>query len=216
VIDDEGAYVADVVRNWAVAITLPNSERRVARKLKDGDVGHRLFLQRRSRVYRGRVIERLAPALPRYILIEIERCWEIALQTKGVVGLVKFGDQLAILRDSELRRFESYCDGDVLKPLAIVEPFEKGELVKIKGYGLLAGQTATYDGLIEGGKMRLLIGWMGRLVPIEVDNREVESYARYERKRRKRRNKRRSSKRGRVPRFLKASVHMRAKSGLSV
>src|SRR6266511_2829105 len=62
--------------------------------------------------------------------------------------------------------------------------------------GLISGHDALYDSVTEDGKLRLVFDMMGRMVPIDVDKRDVFSVVKKSRRRRRRRPNRRHRKVG--------------------
>jgi hypothetical protein len=56
--------------------------------------------------------------------------------------------------------------------------------------GLISGHDALYDIVTEDGKLRLVFDMMGRMVPIDVDKRDVFSVVKKPRKRGRRRRHR--------------------------
>ena len=59
----------------------------------------------------------------------------------------------------------------------------------VGGYGLISGHYATYDSLTEVGKIRVLFDMMGRMVHIDVDQRDVSGSKQVDARRRKRRRR---------------------------
>jgi transcription antitermination factor NusG len=106
-----------------------------------------------------------------------------------VLGIVCFGDDVARVREREVSALVDRCGGgDVLPAELVREPFKYGERVHVGGTGLIAGHDAVYDSVTEDGKLRLSFDMMGRLVPIDVDKRDVFSIAKKPKKRRRRRS----------------------------
>ena len=55
----------------SLAITAPQAEFRVARALEQRAIPHRIFKIRKQLAFRGRPVERILPAFPRYIFLRI-------------------------------------------------------------------------------------------------------------------------------------------------
>ena len=106
--------------------------------------------------------------------------------------LVAFGEhELAVVPQREIDRLRKLGNGsDILPPPVKPEPFKTGTRVHVGGYGPLAGHDAVYQEIATEGKVRLIFDWMGRLVPIDVDQRDVRAETRIENEK-KRRTKRR-------------------------
>ena len=71
-----------------------------------------------------------------------------------------------------------------------VTPYIHGERVHVGGTGLISGHDANYDSVTEDGKLRLSFDMMGRMVLIDVDQRDVFSVAKKAKRKRGRRRQR--------------------------
>ena len=139
---------------------------------------HHIFWLRRSIVHRGRVVDKLMPAFPRYVLIPFDQCWEVLRRVWRLIGVVTFGEEVARVRPESINFLLSRCVApSVLATDPIPEPFACGDAVRVGGYGPISGHDAIYDGVVGDGKLRLMFDWMGRSVPIDIDKRDVFSIA---------------------------------------
>jgi transcriptional antiterminator RfaH len=160
--------------DWTLAVTHPNSEHLVSEDLRRLSYDHICFKRRASAVYRGRVVERILPAFPRYIFIHTELCWDVLRDATKVLGLVMFGERIGVVPQPVVDNLIDRCGGsDVLPPEAIPEPFQRGDRVIVGGYGPASGHQAVYQGVAEDGRLRLEFEWLGRYVPVDVDSRDV-------------------------------------------
>ena len=176
--------------DWALATTPPNAEHLVSADLLRSGYDHWLFKRSVTRVHQGQVVQVFLPAFPRYILIPFEQCWQVLHDVWRVLGVVCFGDDVARVREYEIARLVERCNGgDVLPREIIPEPFARGERVHVGGYGLISGRDAIYDGVVGDGKLRLMFDMMGRMVPIDVDQRDVSDVKRVSVRRHKRRRR---------------------------
>jgi transcription antitermination factor NusG len=134
---------------------------------------------------------KLAFAFPRYIFVPVEQAWSAFHELWRVLGVVAFGDELAVVPQCEIDRLRKLGGGSDLLPVpAKPEPFKTGAHVHVGGYGPLSGHDAVYQEIATEGRLRLLFDWMGRMVPIDVDQRDVCAELRNNDKKR-RRSKRR-------------------------
>ena len=187
--------------SWVLATTIPNTERLVCEDLKRLKFPHIWFKQRRRVVWRGRVVSRITSAFPRYVFVPLEQAWEVVRSVWRVLGLVSFGGELAVVPQREIDRLRRLCpDGDTLPLPVVPERFRAGEQVHVGGYGPLSGHGAIYQEIATEGRVRLLFDWMGRMVPIDVDERDVSSSSsatktekRLKRRRRRRKERRRNN-----------------------
>lgn len=177
-----------VLLDWALATTPPNAEHLVSADLLRLNYPHWLFKRRSTRVWHGRIVVGMPPAFPRYVMVPFELCWEILRDVWRVMGIVCFGEDVARVRGREVEALVARCGGgDVLPAEVVPEPYAHGERVHVGGTGLIAGHDALFERVTEDGKLRLSFDMMGRLVPIDVDKRDVFSIAK-KRKQRRRRN----------------------------
>ena len=191
--------------DWALATTPPNAEHLVSADLSRLGYPHWLFKRRSTRVSHGRIVLSMPPAFPRYIMVEIGQCWDVLRDVWRVLGIVCFGEEVARVKGREIDQLVERCNGgDVLPQDQMPEPFLRGERVHVGGYGLISGHDATFECTTEDGKLRLHFDMMGRMVPIDVDKRDVSSIVSIATKKRKRR-KRRRGRRGPQQHTLKAA-----------
>jgi transcription antitermination factor NusG len=99
-----------------------------------------------------------------------------------------------VVPQREIDRLTNLGGGDILPAPVIPEPFRYGEHVHVGGYGPLSGHDAIYQEIATEGKVRLLFDAFGRMIPIDVDQRDVSSVLRVENKKRRRRTRRRKRK----------------------
>lgn len=175
--------------DWALATTPANAEHLVCSDLERLKYQHLFFKRRSTRVHCGRVVVGLPPAFPRYIMVPFGQCWDVLHDVWRVLGIVCFGDEVAKVREREVDLLVERCGGGDVLPAELVErqePYRVGDLVRVGGYGLASGHNATYSGLGEDGTLRLMFDMMGRMVPLDVDERDVFSLAPKPEKKRKR------------------------------
>jgi transcription antitermination factor NusG len=173
--------------DWALATTPPNAEHLVSADLNRLGYDHWLFKRRSTRVWHGRIVLSMPAAFPRYVLVRLEQCWEVLQEVWRVLGIVCFGETVAKVSGREVDQLVARCGGGSVLPAEVVpEPYVQGERVHVGGTGLISGHDATYERVTEDGKLRLSFDMMGRLVPIDVDQRDVFTIAKKMKKRRRR------------------------------
>lgn len=176
--------------DWALATTPPNAEHLVARDLLRSGYDHWMFKRSVTRAHHGRIVDAMIPVFPRYIFIPFEQCWQVLHDVWRIVSVVCFGEDVARVPARDVDHLVERCGGgDVIPPDAIPEPYARGERVYVGGYGLISGHYATYESLIGDGKIRVLFDMMGRVVPIDVDQRDVNVSKQVDVRRRKRRRR---------------------------
>ena len=180
---------------WALATTIPNTERSVCVDLNRLNIQHIWFKHRRRSVVRGEVVSRYVSAFPRYVFVPAEAAWEVVHRIWRVLGLVIFGGEVAIVPQREIDRLKALGPGDILPTPVVPDPFRAGERVRVGGDGPLSGHDAVYQEIATEGRVRLLFDWMGRLVPIDIDQRDVTAETRITTgKKKRKRNRRKSTK----------------------
>jgi transcription antitermination factor NusG len=172
-----------------------NAEHLVGADLDRFGYTYHLFKRSISRAWHGQIVSTFRPAFPRYIMVPFELCWEVLHDVWRIISIVCFGEEVARVREREVEMLVARCGGsDVLPPELVPELYARGERVHIGGVGLIAGHDAIYDSMVEDGKLRVMIDMMGRMVPIDVDQRDVSVAVSKRRRKRRRRPGRRNRK----------------------
>jgi len=65
-----------------------------------------------------------------------------------------------------------------------------GDIVYVSGYGPMSGREAVYDGRSDNGRLRLMFDLFGRVVPIDIDQRDVSASTELRKRGRRRRHHR--------------------------
>lgn len=159
---------------WSLGITAPNREFVVARALDKWGFRHHVFKIKRRIVHRGIAADRLFPAFPSYVFLITDGCWEPLRAVFGIIEFVRAGDRVAVLPSSIMNSLLKVAGPEDVLPIA--EPaarFRLGDRVLIRGMSLLAGQHATFQHQLADGQTVVLIDWMGRYVPVAIDERDL-------------------------------------------
>ena len=126
-----------IMSDLALATTSPNAEHLVSADLERWGYPHWIFQRSVTRAYRGRVVESLRPAFPRYVLIPFEQCWNVVRDVWRVLGIICFGEEVARVREKDVDCLIERCvRGNVLPPEPVLLPFVQGERVHVGGVGL--------------------------------------------------------------------------------
>jgi hypothetical protein len=154
---------------------------RASRMLERFSFPHHVFKHRISRIIRGRVTERLIPAFPSYLFVfttdemlaKLHQLWPyigMSSFVQGANGEVAIADvALKQLRDRAI-------DNDVLPTNNEVNArFVFGDKVQIvTGTHVAFGCDGIYQYTVRPGRVCILSPWLGQLVPIEVDESDIE------------------------------------------
>jgi transcriptional antiterminator RfaH len=124
-------------------------------------------------LYRGRWIERIGSLFPRYLFVRLDLRRQTLgpiRSTRGVTGLVRFGEQATMVPDAVVDSLMSRADPDSgLHRLCEQKP-RRGSRVSVIG-----GSFAGLDGVFEreAGEERciVLLSLLGRGTPVAVSSR---------------------------------------------
>lgn len=138
---------------------------------------NRVFWIKQRTVRRSCVVESLAPAFPGYVFVAARGCWSIIQSVIGVSGFVRQGGEVALLRSSVVEGLTGQASPEGILPesaLPVSQRFKSGDQVRIYGATAAQGTTGTFQKLVDVGQAVVLIDWMGRWVPVSVDERDLE------------------------------------------
>jgi hypothetical protein len=169
--------------NWALGVTAPNAEGKVMRACKRFGIEHRIFWQRRSHAYRGRLINRVVPHFSRYVFLPFEQCfWAHEMKDyTHIIGLVRFGETVSVLPSGTVEKIEQICtieDDKLILPETIKPSrFKPGQRITIVGDHNLSGCRGVYSHPIDLGRHVVDVDMMGRVVPLELDEYYLDERA---------------------------------------
>jgi transcription antitermination factor NusG len=163
--------------SWSLAVTAPNREFAIARALSRWDFENFVPKICRRIAYRGTIRDRLSPAFPSYIFCRARNAWEILRSAFGIIEFVRQDGRIAILPDQIVNSLLAATDANgVLPTPPIASPrFNFGDRVIIRGMGILAGQSASFQHAIDVDRCIVDVDWMGRMVPVAVDECDLIS-----------------------------------------
>lgn len=161
--------------SWTLAVTPPNRELALARALTDFEFPNHVFKVRTRRVHRGRLIDRIRPAFPRYLFLDPRNAWNIIRGRFASLDFVRDGNYIANVPEQAVTSLVKIADADGVLPTPekISTKFHLGDRVRINGASLLAGYPAVYQHSVGNEQHMVLIDWMGRYVPVAVDERDL-------------------------------------------
>lgn len=162
--------------HWFLVFTKPTGEGTA--KLNLERQGYRVYHPRlvRTALYRGRWIERIVSLFPRYLFVQLDaehQSLAPVRSTLGVVGVVRFGSDAAIVPDAVVAGLMHKADPESgLHRLAGGSPFEPGGRVNI-----IRGPFEGLDGIFqrEAGEERVivLLTLLGRDTPVGVSSGHI-------------------------------------------
>ena len=176
------------MQEWALAVTLPNAERRVAEKLNDLGIAFHWFRRRMSVAHRGKLCERMVSAFPRYIFIPLMYCWDILNQVKDIAGIIMFGEKPARIAENELQKLRSQCIDDVLLSEPESPRFSSGDKVMLMRLEATNRDAVFYRSLGQG-RCIVLLDCMGSSIFVNVNDSDLKKVNPVPRSRRRRRRR---------------------------
>jgi hypothetical protein len=176
---------------WMLAQTVPNFEMKASERLSRFGFQNRLFKHQISCVNHGRVVSRLVPAFPRYLFVFVADEMLFFLQL-----LWDFFHLSSFIRSPFVERAMDWllrCSmpGDVL-PVDHEQGvrFKFGDRVQIvSGRHIAFGCNGIYQHTVRPGRVCILSPWLGQMVPIEVNESDIELVLYKKEKRRRRRHR---------------------------
>ena len=155
---------------WSLAVTAPNRELSTSRALTRHEFEHHIFKLRKKMIVRGRPIERLRPAFPGYVFLITQGQWTLLRERFGISRFVE-----RMLPGEIVEGLVRGADDEDVLPVAEAPSmrFRNGQRVVIQWTGLLAGQVGVFQHLVDEVNCIVLLEWLGRWVPMLVDEREL-------------------------------------------
>ena len=162
---------------FALALCQPNRELAVARSLTRWQFPNHVFTLRTRCVHRGRLVDRLRPAFPRYVFLDPLGAWH-ALRTRfGIFDFVRDGERVATVPDVALDSLLRSADpqGVLPSPERLSSRFTPGERVVVHSSDdhRIAGQRAVFRYMVSEYRALVMLEWLSASVPVEVDERQL-------------------------------------------
>jgi transcription antitermination factor NusG len=162
---------------WAVVTTAPNTERIVSDALRHRhNMPHHMFKRPVMKAWRGRVIERLVPAFPRYIFIPEPFVWRTLYLVPQITSILASPNGIPwLVRHEEIESLRLRCiDDDTFPAIKVPDPFKRGDIIIVTGHHPFNGHRGEYQNMLTDQTALFLFDWLGRKVPISVDVSDVE------------------------------------------
>ena len=166
-------YVLNIRTGYENSIQKELKQRAEATGMEDKIVDILVPVQKKIFVKKGKQDVKEEKIFPGYILIKMEldnRTWDIVTNTEGVRGFVKTDRYPKPLAESEVLAITKFME--VEQP-SFKTSFSVGEAVKIT-----EGAFADFIGSVQEidtskGKIKVLISFLGREAPVELDLSQV-------------------------------------------
>jgi len=165
-----------MLKNWIVVRSKPRSEKIAYAQLKEKEIEAYLPLLKERRKWSDRKKWVEFPLFSSYLFAKIEIKNSIfVLQTNGVSSLVKFGEEIAIVRDEVVNAIKLALDGGY--QLTPAEYFIAGNAVEV-----IEGPMRGVKGIVAQlkGKDRLVIkiDAIQQALSIDIDTRFIKNIKR--------------------------------------
>jgi hypothetical protein len=139
------------------------------------EMPHHIFRERRQLVHRGRIVERFQPIFPSYIFVDPTGRFRTVEEIIGVIGWLRLGENIAEVDETIVDGLVAAGTNDVLpvpeRPIA--SRFFTGDRVQIVGPSVMAGQIGIFQRMLTPLLALVDLDWMGRMVPLSVDERDL-------------------------------------------
>jgi transcriptional antiterminator NusG len=167
-------YVLNIRTGYENSIQKELRQRAEATGMEDKIAEILVPVQKKITVKKGKQELKEEKIFPGYILVKMEldnKTWDIVTNTDGVRGFVKTDKYPKPLAESEVLAITKFME--VEQP-SFKTSFSVGEAVKITD-----GAFADFIGSVEEidttkGKIKVLISFLGREAPVELDLSQVE------------------------------------------
>ena len=156
-------------RQWRAVLCRPKQERKAEAHLENQSF--EVFLPRmraRSRL-RGKWTTRVEPLFPRYLFIRLKEFaddWSTIRSTRGVIGLVRFGNEFPILDDAIIQELRARHDNHGVIDMSEAMDIQAEDSVEITN-GAMAGLRAVFRA--RNGEERVVV-----LLKLLNNEREIE------------------------------------------
>jgi transcriptional antiterminator RfaH len=156
-------------RQWRAVLCRPHQERRAEAHLENQ--GFEVFLprMRASTLCRGKWITRVDPLFPRYLFIRLAEFtddFSTIRSTRGVIGLVRFGNEFPTLENGIIRELKARQNNSGVIDLSAAMDLHVDDPVEITN-GALAGLRAVFRA--RNGDERVIV-----LLKLLNNEREIE------------------------------------------
>lgn len=137
-----------------------------------------MFFRRFMIACRGKLIQRLVPAFPRYIFIPLQNCLDVVNDIVGFVGIVMFGNSIARVHPSVLEDLSAMSVDGVMIEEDKPSRFRSGDSVRIASLDTITvNRIGKYHRPCGNGRAVVLFDCMGRLTFVNVDEKDIcETY----------------------------------------
>lgn len=161
---------------WYAVHTQPGKELLASQHLRNQAFEVYLPQYQKMRRHAGRTEIVPAPLFPRYVFAGIDleqQRWRSVNGTRGVAGLVMFGDKPVAVPEAVMAEIRAREDATGFVQLN-TPGFQRGQALRIID-GPMADTQALFEEAVDGDRAILLISLLGRMVRTKMPLRQVEA-----------------------------------------
>lgn len=161
------------MNNWYLIYSKPKQEQRAQLNLANQGFESFAPLVTTSKIRGGKTAAVTEPLFPRYIFLNSVQTPNLALirSTRGVAGLVKFGDKLASVSSAlvhSLMQYQLALHAES-KTLTLFKPGEKLEILT----GPFAGLNAVFQYADGEQRSMILLNFLGQQLELSLPNQDL-------------------------------------------
>lgn len=158
------------MKSWYAIYTQPRNEERAQEHLERQRFKVFLprYLKRSSHARRVTIVP--APLFPRYLFVSFDMSlqgWRAIRSTRGVIDLVRNGDDLVAIPDAVIAEIERRRDADGFVILARHLDLKRGMRIRIDS-GAFAATEAIFEAKRDDERVIALLSLLGREVLVNV------------------------------------------------
>ena len=160
-------------KKWIAVYTKPNHEKTVEKELlqKEFEVYLPILKKKRNWSDRKKWIE--SPLFRSYIFVRIEiKNSLFVLQTRGVVKVIKFGSEVAVIQNNCIQAIKLMIEGGYIPES--IDYFVKGEKVEVKN-GPLKGIIGEVSRVDNSDRLLVRVDAIQHSISVQIDR----GYLRY-------------------------------------
>lgn len=162
--------------SWCAVYTQPSKESLAAQHLRNQGFEVYLPQYQKLRRHAGRTDIVAAPLFPRYLFagLDTERQrWRSVNGTRGVVGLVMFGEKPSAVPQAVIDEIRAREDATGYVRLN-GPTFQRGQALRIVE-GPMSDTQAIFEEQVDGNRAILLVSLLGRMVRTRMPLRQIEA-----------------------------------------
>lgn len=166
--------MASKIKNFWTVLETRRNEERIAEAHAERQ-GHQVYLPRYRSPERikGRVVPVTKILFTNYVFVRIGEFWAHLRGTKGVLDVVLGTHGPAVFPEKQMELLRSREDDDGFIVVKQQEPFRLGQKLRYEFGGTI--MSATYEGLTEDHRVRVLFDLLGRRIRSTVDASHLQA-----------------------------------------